>query len=278
VVPGRLVLCATPIGNLADAPPRLATTLEEADVIFCEDTRRSRILLDRIGVRRPLRSYHAGNEDRQAKALGRMLAAGQTVALMTDAGMPSISDPGHSAVAAAREAEAVVSVLPGPSAVTAAVAVSGLPSDRFAFEGFLPAKGKDRSQRLVQLAPEPRTMVFFSSPHRLLEDLEELARHLGDRQVCVARELTKAYEEVTWGTLNEVVEHWRSRPAKGELTLVIAGAEPPPPDLAAALARVEAQVESGVPMTEAVRRAAAETGVSRRALYQAAIEQRDRTR
>ncbi|MBT8207536.1 MAG: rRNA small subunit methyltransferase 1, partial [Acidimicrobiia bacterium] len=157
---GTLVVCATPIGNLGDAPPRLAEALGSADVVYCEDTRHSRKLLDALGVDRPLRSYFVGNEAERSKEVKRRLEGGDTVALITDAGMPVVSDPGHSAVVAAIEAGATVTVVPGPSAALAALAVSGLPSERFVFEGFLPRKASERGDRLADLAAEPRTLIM----------------------------------------------------------------------------------------------------------------------
>ncbi len=178
-MPGTLILCASPIGNLADAPPRLAEALTSADLVYAEDTRRARILLGHLGVSRPVRSYFVGNEAERAAELAGRLADGETVALLTDAGVPTISDPGLSAVRAALEAGAVVTGVPGPSAVTMAVAVSGFPADRFAFEGFLPRRGERRAERLAALAGEPRTLVLFCSPGRLAADLADLAAALG---------------------------------------------------------------------------------------------------
>ncbi len=273
-VPGKLILCATPIGNLGDASPRLGKTLEEAGVVYAEDTRRSRVLLEALGVRRPLRSYFVGNEEARAEELAGRLEAGETVALITDAGMPAVSDPGLSAVQAARRVGAEVTVVPGPSAVTAALAVSGLPSERFVFEGFLPRKGAVRAERLRDLAEEPRTMVLFSPPGRLLADLDDLAGALGeDRPVVVARELTKAFEEVWRGTLGRASEHWRKVDPRGELTLVIEGAPPEEPSLEEAVAEVEALIQTGTPMAEAVRAVAEDMGLRRRRLYEAVIHE-----
>ncbi len=277
MVPGQLILCATPIGNLGDAPPRLANTLAEADVIFAEDTRRSGVLLKHLGVKGRLRSYHAGNESSQAKVLESLLTAGGTVALMTDAGTPAISDPGMSAVAAARRAGSVVTLVAGPSAVTAALAVSGLPSERFVFEGFLPRKGRSRRQRLDDLVSDPRTVVFFVAPHHLLEDVNDLHKSLGDRKVCVARELTKSFEEVWWGTLSEAAIEWTVREPQGEFTLVVAGGTQPPIDLASAVNDARMAIEQGTPMAQAVRELAAATGIGRRRLYEAIIKGREIT-
>jgi 16S rRNA (cytidine1402-2'-O)-methyltransferase len=269
---GTLILCAGPIGNLSDAPPRLAEALASADVVLAEDTRRARVLLDHLGVDRPLRSYFVGNEAERAGELQERLAAGQTVALVTDAGTPGIADPGLSAVRAAVAAGARVTGVPGPSAVTLAVAVSGLPGDRFAFEGFLPRKGGRRTERLAAVAREPRTVVLFSAPSRLPADLADLAEAAGDdREVVVCRELTKLHEEIRRGPLGEAAAHWAGREVRGEVTLVLAGATPAEPDAAAALEHVDALIGEGVPLAEAVRQVAELTGVGCRDLYEAAI-------
>jgi len=274
-VPGTLILCASPIGNLADAPPRLAEALRSADLVYAEDTRRARILLGHLGVSRPVRSYFVGNEAERAAELAGRLADGETVALLTDAGVPTISDPGLSAVRAALEAGAVVTGVPGPSAVTMAVAVSGFPADRFAFEGFLPRRGERRGERLATLAGESRTMILFCSPGRLGADLADLAAALGgDRPCVVCREMTKLHEEIWRGTLAEAGRHWGENPARGEVTLVVEGAPEAEPDLAAALAQVEELVAGGSVLSAACRLVAGERGIRRRALYEAAVARR----
>ncbi|MFZ0491862.1 MAG: 16S rRNA (cytidine(1402)-2'-O)-methyltransferase [Acidimicrobiia bacterium] len=266
-----LILCGTPIGNLDDAAPRLAATLRDCDVVFAEDTRRTRILLDRLAVDVPLRSFFTGNERQRTDELRRRLEAGETVGLVTDAGMPSISDPGLLAVTAARSVGAPVTVVPGPSAVTAALAVSGLASDRFVFEGFLPRAGSDRRTRIEDIAAETRTVVFFASPRRVGSDLRDLAEAAGnDRQVCVARELTKLHEELWWGSLGEAVGRFVGD-QRGEFTVVLAGEHPRPPDLQAAVEAVRALVQEGESMSSAVRIVAERSGVSRRVLYEATL-------
>lgn len=276
-MPGRLTLCATPIGNLGDVSERLREVLAAADVVYAEDTRRSGALLSAIGVRAQLRSYFAGNEAERARELLQRLRDGAEVALITDAGMPGISDPGLSAVRAARAAGAEITIVPGASAVTAALAVSGLPSERFVFEGFLPRRGGARVARLVAVAHEERTVVLFSSPHRVAEDLGDLVDTLGpDRVVCVARELTKLHEEVRTGSIGEAAERWRDEPnPRGEFTLVIAGREQAEPDLGGAVSAVEDAVAAGERRSEAVRRVAQEWGVSRNALYELVLERGD---
>jgi len=274
-VPGTLILCAGPIGNLGDAAPRLAAALASADVVYTEDTRRARILLDHLGVQRPLRSYFAGNEAGRAAELAGRLGEGATVALLTDAGTPAIADPGLSAVRAAIEAGAVVTGVPGPSAVTLAAALSGLPTDRFVFEGFLPRRGGKRSARIGALAAEERTAIVFCAPGRLAADLADLVAALGGaRPAVVCREMTKRHEEVWRGTLAAAAEHWAAVVVRGEVTVVLGGAPVTAPDLEAALLRVESLLAEGSSLSAACRRVAAETGVRRRGLYQAATRGR----
>ena len=275
-MPGLLILCATPIGNLGDAPPRLKEAIAVADIVYAEDTRRSSKLLEALGVEQTLRSYFAGNEAARSSELAGHLADGATVVLLTDAGTPSISDPGLSAVHAAITVGAGVTVVPGPSAVTAALAVSGLPSERFVFEGFLPRKGGGRATRLAALATETRTAVLFAAKGKVARDLRDLADVLGaDRTVVVVRELTKLHEEVWRGTLGEAALRWSETVApRGEFTLVLSGAvesEPEPADLLAAVADLEA---AGVSRSEAVRQVAGLRGVSRRELYEMVIKGR----
>ena len=269
---GRLFLCATPIGNLSDASPRLASTLAEADVVYAEDTRRTGTLLTALGVRAELRSFFTGNERSRSDRIGRDLAEGKTVAVVTDAGTPAVSDPGAMAVEAARSAGAAVYVVPGPSAVTAAVAGSGMVDGPFVFEGFLARRGGDRSRQLEALARERRPTVLFLSPHRAGADLADIARSCGPgRQVCVGREITKLHEEWWWGRAEEAARRWSEGPARGEFTLVVAGADdaPPDPDLALDLAR--SYLDEGESPSSAARRAAQETGVERRAIYDALV-------
>ena len=269
---GKLILCATPIGNLSDSSARLETELARADSIYAEDTRRAATLLQNLDVRTKPRSYFVGNEARRADELAAKLAAGETVALISDAGMPAIADPGLSAVQAALAVGAEVTVVPGPSAVTAALAVSGLPAERFVFEGFLPRKGKERRQRVQAIAAEPRTIVLFSAKSRVVADLEGLAAEAGpDREVVVTRELTKAFEEVWRGTLSDAVEHWAAQDLRGEFTLVIAGASREAVDIGDAVAAAHDAIESGESMADAVRRVAADSEISRRELYEAVL-------
>jgi 16S rRNA (cytidine1402-2'-O)-methyltransferase len=274
-VSGKLMICGTPIGNLGDASDRLRRALGDADVIYAEDTRRAATLLRSMDIKAEVRSYFVGNEDRRAAELAERLRAGDVIALISDAGMPSIADPGFTAVNAAIGVGAEVTVVPGPSAVTAALAVSGLPADRFVFEAFLPRRSKERRTRLGQMAGEERTMVLFSGKAHVVGDLEGLAESLGgDRRVCVARELTKVYEEVWRGTLADAASHWAGRDLRGEFTIVVAGADEKLADFDRTVADAIDAIESGESMADAVRRIASESGVSRRELYEAVLKQR----
>lgn len=272
---GVLVLAATPIGTSSDAPPRLAAELAAADLIAAEDTRRLRKLLGALGVepRGRVVSYFEGNEASRTPRLISALEAGQRVVLVTDAGMPSVSDPGYRLVAAAVEAGITVTAVPGPSAVLTALAVSGLPVDRFCFEGFVPRKAGERAHRLAALADEPRTMVFFESPHRLADSLAAMAEVFGpERPVAVCRELTKLHEEVRRGPLAELAA-WAAGGVRGEITVVVGGAPASRReyDEAELVRRVDELVEAGSSRKDAIAQVARETGVSRRVVYAAAV-------
>jgi 16S rRNA (cytidine1402-2'-O)-methyltransferase len=276
---GTLTIAAAPIGQPADASPRLAAALEAAGLIAAEDTRRIRRLADALGVRLTGRvvSYYDDVEDRRAPGLLAELAAGQDVLLITDAGMPGVSDPGYRLVAAAAQAGMRVTVLPGPSAVTTALVISGLPSDRFTFEGFPPRKAGERARRFAELAAERRTMVFFESPRRIGATLAGLAAAFGaDRRAAVCRELTKTHEEVLRGPLGELAGRL-AEGVLGEVTLVVAGAPqlPEPIAEADAVAEVLARVRGGASRRDAVAAVAAELGLRRRDLYAAVITNGD---
>jgi 16S rRNA (cytidine1402-2'-O)-methyltransferase len=271
---GVVVLAGTPIGDVADASPRLRRELAGADVIAAEDTRRFRRLLERMEVSTAARvlSYFEGNESQRTPELLAALAGGARVLLVTDAGMPSVSDPGYRLVAAAVAEGYPVTAVPGPSAVLTALAVSGLPVDRFCFEGFLPRKAGERARRLAELVDEARTLVFFEAPHRTADALAALAEAFGgDRRGAVCRELTKTHEEVRRGPLTELAS-WAQQEVRGEVTLVVEGAPRAAPDLHAAAARVLAQVHSGTRLKPAVAAVAAETGVAKNALYDLALK------
>jgi 16S rRNA (cytidine1402-2'-O)-methyltransferase len=270
--PGVLVLAATPIGRVADAPPRLAEELATADVVAAEDTRRLKRLTSDLGVTVTGRvvSYFEGNESARTPVLLEALLAGERVLLVTDAGMPSVSDPGYRLVVAAVEHDVLVTAVPGPSAVLTALAVSGLPVDRFCFEGFLPRKAGERARRLHALAREERTMVFFEAPHRTEVTLAAMAEALGgDRPAAVCRELTKTHEEVRRGPLADLVA-WAAEGIRGEVTIVVAGAVPAaavaddPVSLRAAVAELEAE---GVRRKEAIVEVARLAGVPKREVY-----------
>ncbi|MER5348748.1 16S rRNA (cytidine(1402)-2'-O)-methyltransferase [Kitasatospora sp. NPDC002551] len=273
---GVLVLAGTPIGDVSDAPPRLLTELATADVIAAEDTRRLRRLTQALGVTPAGRvvSYFEGNEVGRTPELVEALLGGARVLLVTDAGMPSVSDPGYRLVAAAVAADVKVTAVPGPSAVLTALALSGLPVDRFTFEGFLPRKSGDRARQLASVAAEPRTMVFFEAPHRIAEALAAMAGAFGpERPAAVCRELTKTYEEVRRGPIGELAA-WAAEGVKGEITVVVAGAPPAAPQelTPAELARLVAvREEAGEGRKEAIAAVASELSVPKREVFDAVV-------
>ena len=267
--PGRLVVCPTPIGNLEDITLRVLSALREADVIACEDTRRTRTLLDRYGVRAPLVSYHEHNEERRAAELVRRMRGGDVVALVSDAGMPLISDPGYVLVRACAAAGIAVEVLPGPSAALAALVASALPADRWRFVGFLPR----RKGELRKVLGEPGgTLVAFESPRRVPATLRVLAELDPDRPAAVCRELTKVHEEVVRGTASELAERYSDMPPRGEVVLVVGPAEGDGSDAAGESSAVNAVarlVESGAKPRVAASVVAELTGTSANELYRA---------
>nr|WP_223242108.1 16S rRNA (cytidine(1402)-2'-O)-methyltransferase [Streptomyces sp. CBMA123] len=275
-VTGVLVLAGTPIGDVSDAPPRLVTELATADVIAAEDTRRLRRLTQALGVTPAGRvvSYFEGNEVGRTPELVEALLGGARVLLVTDAGMPSVSDPGYRLVAAAVEADVKVTAVPGPSAVLTALALSGLPVDRFTFEGFLPRKTGDRARQLASVAAEPRTMVFFEAPHRIADALAAMAEAFGpERPAAVCRELTKTYEEVKRGPIGELAA-WAADGVRGEITVVVAGAPPAAPQelTPAELARLVAvREEAGERRKEAIAAVAVELSVPKRDVFDAVV-------
>ncbi|MGH3311784.1 MAG: 16S rRNA (cytidine(1402)-2'-O)-methyltransferase [Streptomyces sp.] len=273
---GKLVLAGTPIGDVADAPPRLARELAEADIVAAEDTRRLRRLTQALGVRPEGRvvSYFEGNEAARTPELADALAEGARVLLVTDAGMPSVSDPGYRLVAAAVERGIGVTAVPGPSAVLTALALSGLPVDRFCFEGFLPRKAGERLARLGEAAGERRTLVYFESPHRLEATLTAMAEVFGaERRAAVCRELTKTYEEVRRGPLAELAA-WAAERVRGEITVVVEGAAAAGTeelDAGELARRVAVREEAGERRKEAIAAVAREAGVPKREVFDAVV-------
>lgn len=272
--PGRLVLAATPLGDSRDASPRLVEALATADVVAAEDTRKTRALAAALGASPTGRvvSFYDAVETSRIGGLVAAVEQGQTVLLVTDAGMPSVSDPGYRLVAACVEADLPITCLPGPSAVTTALALSGLPCERFCFEGFAPRKDGERRRFFAALTAEPRTAVFFESPHRIGATLTLAAEVLGpDRRAAVCRELTKTYEEVRRGGLAELAE-WAADGVRGEITVVLAGAAPDKlVDLDELAGEVRRLVDGGMRLKDAAAQVAAGAGVSKKALYDAAV-------
>ena len=275
--PGHLYVCGTPIGNLEDITLRALRVLREVSLIAAEDTRHTRKLLSHYGIETPLISLHEHNEARRTPEILRRLLAGQSVALVSDAGMPGIQDPGAGLVRAAVDAGVPVTVIPGPTALITALVGSGLPAERFAFEGFLPRQSRQRRAHLETLARDPRTLVFYEAPHRLREVLADMLAVLGDRPACIARELTKVHEEWQRDTLSRLAQLWQDRTPQGEFVILVAGAASG--DTAPAMAasgeevveRVLACMRDGLDKKAAVRAVAAQLGLPRRVVYQVAM-------
>ncbi len=268
---GRLQVVATPIGNLADLSARAREALSSADVIAAEDTRRTRVLLRAIGIARPLVSLHEHNESQRTPELLARLAAGETIALVSDAGTPLLSDPGLELVQRAARAGFEVHAIPGPSAITSALAVAGLPTDRFCFEGFLPSRERERRTALAALAHEPRTLVFFEAPHRILRTLADMAAEFGaERPAAVARELTKTHETIYRGTLQELLARAQAEEnfQRGEITIVVHGATAPTAGVDGQLLRRTVELLSQeLPPGRVAAIAAQLTGATRAAAY-----------
>ena len=271
---GVLFLVGTPIGNLEDLSDRARSTLASVDLVVAEDTRRTGRLLRSLGIRSPQLSMFEGNEDRRAIQVVERLEAGEDVAVVTDGGMPLVSDPGYPLVTRAIERGIEVRAVPGPSAALTALVLSGLPTDRFAFEGFLPRRGRDRAARLAAIRDDPRTSILFESPRRVALLLREVASTVGeDRRVALCRELTKLHEEVLRGTAGEVLRAVGDRELKGEIVLVVEGnREAASPDTAALLEEVRRLVEGGTRTREAARAVAERHGASANALYRMLVE------
>ena len=271
---GTLYLVATPIGNLGDFSPRAVETLEAADVIAAEDTRVTLKLLHHFGIKKPMVSYHQHNHVTAGRALLQRLLAGENCALVTDAGMPAISDPGEDLVKLCAENGVAVLAVPGCCAAVTALAVSGLPTGRFTFEGFLTTNRKNRREHLLSLVGEQRTMVFYEAPHKLRATLADMLEVFGDRPLSLCRELTKLHEETVRTTLAQAAAYYEENTPKGEFVLVLAGAEPAeasPVTLEEGAALVRQMRDQGVKMKDAVRQVAADTGLNRNELYAAAL-------
>ena len=272
---GTLYLVPTPIGNLGDISARMADTLAQADFVAAEDTRVSLKLLNHLGIKKPMVSYHRHNTQRGGEQVLARLRAGESCALVTDAGMPAISDPGEELVAQCVEEGIGVVAIPGPCALVTALAVSGLPTGRFTFEGFLAMNKKNRRAHLESLRQEERTMIFYEAPHKLAATLDDLAQVFGaDRPVSLCRELTKLHEQVWRTTLGQAAEHYGSSLPKGEFVLVVGGAQPREEEavsLEDGLALVERLRGEGLSLRDAVKRAAGELGLSRNQLYDLAV-------
>ena len=274
---GTLYLVPTPIGNLGDISARMAQTLSEVDFIAAEDTRVTMKLLNHLGIKKPMLSYYRHNTGSSGAAVTERLLAGESCALVTDAGTPAVSDPGEELVADCARLGVPVVALPGPCALVTALAVSGLPTGRFTFEGFLAMNKKNRRAHLEELRTEGRTMIFYEAPHKLPSTLRDLAEVFGPhRRISLCRELTKLHEEVRRTTLGEAADWYQVNPPKGEFVLVVEGAPPAPPaevGLKTALERAQALRAEGLSLKEAARQTAKELGLSRNAVYDLMIKQ-----
>ena len=272
---GMLYLVPTPIGNLGDISPRCRQTLEQADFIAAEDTRVTLKLLNYLGIKKSLVSYYEHNKAFKGNVILDRILAGETCALVSDAGSPAISDPGEDLVRMCAENGVTVCAIPGPCAVITAVSISGLPTGRFCFEGFLSTAKKSRKEHLESLAGETRTMIFYEAPHKLLSTLEDMAEHFGaGRPISLCRELTKLHEEVFRTTLGQAIDHYKESPPKGEFVLVVGGAAPVEKELptqADAARRVQELMDSGLSRKDAVKQTAKELDLPKNAVYDAAL-------
>lgn len=272
---GKLYLVGTPIGNLGDFSPRAVATLEEADFIAAEDTRVSLKLLNHFEIKKPMVSYHRHNCDSAGPQILSRLLSGETCALVTDAGMPAISDPGEDLVRLCAENGVSVETIPGPSALICALALSALPTGRFTFEGFLPTNKKNRKAHLQSLLSEERTMIFYEAPHKLKDTLDDFLKTFGDRPIALCRELTKLHEETMRTTLAEAVAYYEENDPRGEYVLVLSGAEHAEEEtitLEDAVEMVLQRRENGERMKDAVRQVSADTGINKNELYDAALK------
>ncbi len=271
---GKLILVGTPIGNLSDFSPRAIENLEQCDFIAAEDTRVTLKLLNHFGIKKPMVSYFEHNKFERGEQICQRILEGETCCLVTDAGMPAISDPGEMIVAQCAEKGIEVLCIPGPSAVVTALALSGLPTGRFTFEGFLSVAKKSRFAHLEEVKNERRTMIFYEAPHKLLSTLEDMYSVWGDRRISLARELTKLHEETVRTTLSEAISMYKEKPPKGEFVLVIEGApqaEEKEYTLEGAAAIAREYMEKGSSTSDAAKKAAAETGIKKAEIYKLLI-------
>ncbi|OQA49595.1 MAG: Ribosomal RNA small subunit methyltransferase I [Firmicutes bacterium ADurb.Bin300] len=271
---GTLYIVGTPIGNLSDISPRALTTLGECDFIAAEDTRVTIKLLNHFEIKKPLISYHEHNSRERSGEILERLLEGQSCALVCDAGMPLISDPGEDLVKLCRKFGVVITVIPGPSAVISALALSGMSAGRFAFEGFLTTAKTNRKKHLRQLENERRTMVFYEAPHKLASTLKDMLDHFGDRNISIVKEITKIHENVEYTTLKAAAEKYEALKLKGEFVLIVEGAPEEikdPPSLSSAVALAKRLSEDGLAMSEAAKKAAGQTGVKKGDIYKALV-------
>ncbi|MGI5881122.1 MAG: 16S rRNA (cytidine(1402)-2'-O)-methyltransferase [Syntrophomonadaceae bacterium] len=267
---GKLYICGTPIGNMEDVTVRLLKTLQAVDIIACEDTRHTIKLLNRYQIKKPLISYHQYSDQHKENYIIELLSSGKNIALVTDAGMPGISDPGTKLIKSIIQADIEIELIPGPSAVISALTLSGMNTDSFVFMGFLPVKAGQRRMVLQELQPESKTIVLYEAPHRLEKLLQLISEVMGDeRQIAIARELTKIHEQVFRGTVEEAREYFRQNPARGELTIVLAGkvAEIRPASLDEIATEVQQLIDAGMNKKEALKKKAGEYGISKSNLY-----------
>lgn len=273
---GRLTLVGTPIGNLSDFSPRAVAALQECDFIAAEDTRVTLTLLNHFGIKKPLVSYYEHNKRERGEQICARLEAGENAVLVSDAGMPAISDPGEDLVALCHERGIPVGIVPGPSAVVTALALSGLPTGRFTFEGFLSMNKRGRREHLAELQTERRTMVFYEAPHKLSSTLDDMLAAWGDRRIAIIRELTKIHEEVIRTTLAEAAARYQQEAPRGEIVLIIEGApvqDAPEQTPEQASEHARRYMQEGLSASDAARRAAAETGVKKGDIYRLLMQQ-----
>lgn len=276
---GKLYICPTPIGNLEDITLRVLRVFKEVDLIAAEDTRHTIKLLNHYDIQKPLTSYHEHNRESKGKVLLEKLMAGEKIALVSDAGMPGISDPGSDLVKGCVENHIDIEVLPGAAAFVTALVASGLPTDKFSFEGFLDRDKKKRKKRLEEIKGEDRTLIFYEAPHRICTTLQDMIKVLGNRQAVLARELTKKHEEFLRGSLEELAAHFEQREPKGEMVLMISGAAPkdraqetPAWESLSIKAHLRQYMDSGMDKKEAIKMVAKERGIPKREVYECSID------